>query len=67
MNKSVPDLSSEMDLDRIELQDFKFLPGDTIVLYSRKNDAFTHWRVLQVLDEMINIQMFELDNQGKPI
>lgn len=53
--KQVPDLSAELDLDRMDFQDFKFEVGDVVTIYNRKLDSASTWRVVQVLDEMLNI------------
>lgn len=56
LTHTVTDTHDEPDTDRIELQDFKFYPGDTVSLYSRKLEEASKWRVLAVLDEMLSLQ-----------
>lgn len=61
LSQEVPDLSDEVDPDRGDLQDYKFLPGDTVVLLDRKRDEAEKWRVVAVFDEMISLQSQEPD------
>jgi hypothetical protein len=37
------------------------------LIYDRKREEITRWRVVRVLDEMINVQMLDADtlNKGK--
>lgn len=63
--KQLPDLSQEPDIDRMDLQDFKFIPGDTVYLYSRKLDEATQWKVLAVMDELISLQCTEPEHPLK--
>jgi hypothetical protein len=53
LRQQVPDLRDEPDPDKIDLQDFKFVPGDVVTRLDRKRDEASRWRVLSVLDEMI--------------
>lgn len=52
---TVADTSGEPDPDRMDLQDFKFLPGEAVALYDRKRDEAEQWRVVTVLDEMVSL------------
>ena len=61
------DLSHEMDLDRVDFQDFKFVKGDTVTMFNRKSDSCGVWRVNNVLDEMIFIESFQRDQHNRPI
>lgn len=39
LNKGeIPDMSNEIDMDLVDLQDYKFVPGEIIELYKRKVD-----------------------------
>ena len=67
MGQRTPDLTEEPDIDRIDLQDFKFVPGDLITLVSRKLEEGTQWRVIAVLDELISITCVEPDQAGKQV
>jgi len=62
---AVPDTSGEPDPDRMDLQDFKFLPGDVVALYDRKRDEAEQWRVVTVLDEMVSLQCLAPDHAAK--
>lgn len=50
---NAPDLSVEIDADLIDLQDYKFVPGQQVEMYYKKFDRLTYCTVEQVLDEMI--------------
>lgn len=65
LSRAAPDISDEPDIDRIDLQDFKFVPGDTVTVLDRKRDESEQWRVVTVLDEMISLQCLEPDQSGK--
>lgn len=65
----IKDLSNEPDIDKLDYQDFKFIPGDLITLQGRKQiednwrvDA--PWKVTIVLDELIQIVQ-QVDNGGR--
>jgi len=64
-SRSVADISGEPDPDRIDLQDFKFVPGDIVTVLDRKRDEAEQWRVVAVLDEMISLQSVAPDHAGK--
>lgn len=38
INKTMPDLSHEVDLDAIDMQDYKFNTNDIVTLLHRKRD-----------------------------
>lgn len=57
LNQTVPDLRNEVDPDRGDLQDYKFLPGDVVYLYDRKREDGDRWRVASVFDELISLGM----------
>lgn len=59
------DTKNEPDLDRLDMQDFKFLLGDSVSIYDRKRDDADQYRVITVLDEMISLESFDLDGSGK--
>jgi hypothetical protein len=63
--KQVTDTKNEPDLDRLDMQDFKFLLGDAVSLYDRKRDDADQYRVITVLDEMVSLESCELDTNGK--
>lgn len=65
LSRAVPDISEEPDPDLIDLQDFKFIPGDVVTVLDRKRDEAEQWRVVTVLDEMISLQCLEPDHAGK--
>jgi hypothetical protein len=65
VNKSITDTKNEPDLDRLDFQDFKFLIGDSVSLFDRKRDDADQYRVITVLDEMVSLESFDLDNTGK--
>lgn len=46
------------------MQDFKFYPGDTVTLYSRKKDQAEQWRVTLVLDEILNLSCINSGTEG---
>jgi hypothetical protein len=52
-------------LDKSDLQDYKFMAGDLVVLYDRKREDISRWRVVKVLDEMINIACIDHDSMNK--
>jgi hypothetical protein len=52
----VSDTSHEPDTDKIDLQDFKFVPGDIVTIYERKREEVEQYKVQTVLDEMISLQ-----------
>jgi hypothetical protein len=56
LKDSQPDLSEEVDFDLIDLQDYKFIQGEVIEIYSKKMDKLSQVQVEQVLDEMINVK-----------
>ena len=60
----MPDLRDEVDPDRGDLQDYKFLPGDVVYIYDRKRDDGDRWRVASVFDELISLGM-DGDTQGR--
>lgn len=64
LSQAVPDLSEEVDPDRGDLQDYKFLPGDIVYLVDRKRDEAERWRVATVFDEMISLGL-EGDAAGR--
>jgi len=65
IQKNIPDTSNEPNLDSIDLQDFKFVPGDKVSLYHRKRDTCDNWMVATVLDEMLCLHSLVLDHNGK--
>lgn len=34
----VPDTSNEPDTDKLDMQDFKYIPGDIVSMYARKRE-----------------------------
>lgn len=38
VNNSQPDLSGEIDIDLVDMQDYKFVYGEIIEMYSRRAD-----------------------------
>ena len=64
-SQAVPDLSAEPDIDKIDLQDFKFVPGDVVTVLDRKRDESEQWRVVAVLDELISLQSLDPDQGAK--
>jgi len=64
-SQTVPDTSGEPDPERSDLQDFKFLPGDAVTLYSRKRDEGEALRVTTALDEMLALQPLQPDQGTK--
>lgn len=65
VSQAVPDLSAEPDTDKIDLQDFKFVPGDVVTVLDRKRDESEQWRVVAVLDELISLQSLDPDQGAK--
>lgn len=65
VNKQVTDTKNEPDLDRLDMQDFKFLIGDSVSIYDRKRDDVDQYRVITVLDEMISLESFDYDSNNK--
>lgn len=63
--KQVTDTKNEPDLDRLDMQDFKFLLGDSVSIYDRKRDDADQYRVITVLDEMVSLESFDLDGSNK--
>lgn len=59
VQKTLPDLRGEPDVDKLDMQDYKFVPGDILTMYHRKRDEGEQWRVVTVLDELISIQNLE--------
>ena len=57
LSQEAPDLSTEPDPDRGDLQDYKFLLGDIVYLLDRKRDEAERWRVVTVFDEMVSLQL----------
>jgi len=53
MNKTTPDLSNEVDLDAIDMQDYKFNTNDVVTILQRKRDDGELWSVTVVTDEII--------------
>ena len=39
----VQDISNEPDTDKIDLQDFKYHPGDTVSVYQRKTEEVVQY------------------------
>ncbi|MFN9900967.1 MAG: hypothetical protein ACK55Z_19750 [bacterium] len=39
--------------------------GELVVLYDRKREEISRWRVVKVLDEMINIACVDNDSMNK--
>jgi len=65
LNQEAPDLSTEPDPDRGDLQDYKFLLGDIVYLLDRKRDEAERWRVVTVFDEMVSLQLQDADRAGQ--
>ena len=59
VQKNVPDLRKEPDTDKLDMQDYKFVPGDILTMFHRKRDEGEQYRVVTVLDELISIQIIE--------
>jgi len=49
----VPDLSEEVDLDIVDMQDHKFLMDEKIEIYYKNTEKVISVRIENVLDEMI--------------
>jgi hypothetical protein len=64
-NKQVTDTRNEPDLDRLDMQDFKFLIGDAVSIYDRKREDADQYRVITVLDEMVSLESFDCDSNNK--
>lgn len=67
LRQQVPDLSEEPDPDKMDLQDFKFIAGDVVTRLDRKRGEAGQWRVLHVLDEMIQMECLEPDRASKGV
>jgi len=65
LGRSAIDTHNEPDPDRMDLQDFKFNPGDVVCLYERKRDEAEQWRVQTVLDEMLSLSPLHGDASTK--
>lgn len=50
-------------MDLIDLQDYKFVPGEVIEVYARKLDKVQQVQVEQVLDEMIQVKYLNIQQQ----
>lgn len=53
LQREVPDLKDEFDVDLADLQDHKFIQGEQFEIYQKKQDRFNTYQVENVLDEMI--------------
>ena len=53
-----PDLSKEVDMDIVDLQDYKFEKNDLVEVYTRRFDRIQYASVEQVLDELIQIKYY---------
>ncbi|CDW78729.1 UNKNOWN [Stylonychia lemnae] len=56
MKGESPDLSTEIDIDLVDLQDFKFVAGEVIEFYYKKMEKDSPVQVEQVLDELIQVK-----------
>jgi hypothetical protein len=62
MSKTVKDLSKEPNVDALDYQDFKFIPGDNINIIRRKDSfnqtplGITTYKVITSLDELIYVR-----------
>lgn len=59
----LPDLADERDMDLTDLQDYKFVAGEIIEVYTRKQDKVQQVQVEQVLDEMIQVKYLNVQQQ----
>ena len=60
----MPDLSQEIDLDIIDMQDHKFTRGELVDTYIRKLDKSHSYAIEIVLDEMINVKNLSMVNEN---
>lgn len=61
ISKNVLDTKGEADVDKMDLQDYKFVAGDRITLIDRKSENAEEWKVVVVLDEMVSLQSAQTD------
>ena len=60
----MPDLSQEVDLDIVDMQDHKFIRGEMVDTYNKKLDKSQFFAVDIVLDEMINVKNLSVVNEN---
>lgn len=65
LSKTIEDTSGEPDVDGMDLQDYKFLPGDIVTLLSRKRDEAEQWKVVSVLDELLSLQCVTASSESQ--
>lgn len=65
ISKNVLETKGEADVDKMDLQDYKFVAGDHITLVDRKSENAEEWKVVVVLDEMVSLQSVHADQMGK--
>lgn len=64
--KIIADTQNDFDVESTDFQDYKYLPGDFVVLYDRQKETFDRWSVSIVLDEMLSIVSLDREpNQFK--
>lgn len=56
LRNQIPAESSELELSLIDMEDYKFVVGETVEIYYKKTDTYQQATVEQVLDEMIQIK-----------
>jgi hypothetical protein len=56
LENQVPDLANEMDVDLMEVQDYKFRIGEIVDVVMRKHDRVNPTTVETVLDEMLSVK-----------
>jgi hypothetical protein len=61
ISRNVLETKGEPDVDKMDLQDYKFVAGDQITLVDRKSENAEEWKVVVVLDEMVSLQSVHTD------
>jgi len=54
----VPDLAGEVDVDLVDMQDYKFRVGEQVDYYLKKQDRVNIMHIELVLDEMIQVKNY---------
>lgn len=64
MEQNVQDLSGEVDLDFVDMQDHKFMRGEYVDKYEKKYDKSLSYQVEVVLDEMIYMKSVSMSHDN---
>jgi hypothetical protein len=58
LEQMVPDLAGEVDVDLVDMQDYKFRVGEQVDYYLKKQDRVNIMHIELVLDEMIQVKNY---------